>query len=112
MFVKFALLMFYLETTYQRRYLYTIWFMIVAAFGFGVSSILVVLFQCVPLDKLWNQSKSGQCVNIIAFLYANACIMITNDVVMYIMPIAFTWNLPLQKTQRVVLNLLFALGLV
>lgn len=110
MFVKFGLLLFYLRTTFERKNLYAIWTMMVIALGFGISSILVIVFQCQPLDKIWNFYKPGHCIDIISFFYANACIMIANDAIMYAMPIVFTWNLQLRRPQRIVLNLLFALG--
>lgn len=112
MFVKFGLLIFYLRTTYERSNLYAIWIMIFIAFGFGISNVVVTLFQCTPPDKLWHPKEAGFCVNIMHFYYANAIIMIVNDTVMYIMPIVFTWNLALRRPQRIVLNLLFALGAV
>lgn len=110
MFVKFGLLIFYLRTTYERAHLYAIWFMLFVAFGFGMSNVFVILFQCVPLSKLWNPTMPGYCLNIVAFYYYNSIFMIANDVVMYIMPMVFTWNLALRRPQRIVLNLLFALG--
>lgn len=36
--------------------------------------------------------------------------MIVNDIILYVLPIIFTWKLQLRLTQRLVLNLLFALG--
>jgi len=110
MFVKFGLLIFYLRTTYERCHRWAIWAMVCVAFCFGTSSVIVVLFQCIPPNKLWHPAFTGHCVNILSFFYANAIIMIVNDTIMYIMPIIFTWNLALRRPQRIVLNLLFALG--
>lgn len=110
MFVKLGLLLFYLRTTHERKHIYSIWLMIVIAIGFGLSSILVTVFQCTPANKLWYSTKPGKCINVLAFFYANASIMIGNDIIMYIMPIIFTWDLQLRRAQRIALVLLFALG--
>ncbi|THW24820.1 hypothetical protein D6C86_06842 [Aureobasidium pullulans] len=110
MFVKFALLFFYRHTTYERWHHWVIWFMEFVAFGFGVSSILVIIFQCVPIAHLWDKNTPGTCVDIKAFFYSNSIIMIVNDIILYVLPIIFTWKLQLRLTQRIVLNLLFALG--
>ncbi|KAH0366702.1 hypothetical protein KCU65_g5095, partial [Aureobasidium melanogenum] len=112
MFVKFALLFFYRHTTYERWHHWTIWFMEFIAFAFGVSSILVIIFQCVPIAHLWDQNTPGTCINIKAFFYSNSIIMIVNDIILYVLPIIFTWKLQLRLAQRIVLNLLFALGAV
>jgi hypothetical protein len=84
--------------------------MIIVAFGFGISNIFVIIFQCNPVDKLWIPAKPGHCIDILPFYYATAWIMIVNDTIMYVMPIIFTWSLVLRRPQRIVLNLLFALG--
>lgn len=110
MFVKFGLLIFYLRTTYERIHVYAIWFMLFVSFGFGVSNVFVMAFQCLPLAKLWDPTLPGTCVNILPFYYANTYIMIAIDSIMYVMPMIFTWNLALRRPQRIVLNLLFALG--
>ncbi|KAL1301413.1 hypothetical protein AAFC00_005671 [Neodothiora populina] len=112
MFVKFGLLVFYLRVTYERKYLYVIWLMIIAAFVFGVSNVFVTIFQCSPVNKLWYPDKAGHCLDIMSFYYANAIIMIVNDTIMYVLPIMFTWQLDLRRPQRIVLNLLFGLGAV
>ncbi|GAB7356591.1 hypothetical protein MBLNU459_g7320t1 [Dothideomycetes sp. NU459] len=111
-FVKLALLSFYKHLTYERYHHYAIWFMEFVAVGFGLSSILVVVMQCLPITKLWHRDQPGSCVDVLAFLYSNALIMIGNDIVLYIMPVVFTWKLELRLPQRIVLNLLFALGLL
>lgn len=36
--------------------------------------------------------------------------MLATDIVLYAMPVAFTWHLQLRRTQRIGLNCLFALG--
>lgn len=112
MFVKFGLLLFYLRTTYERCHVITIWIMMFVAFGFGISNVVVIVSQCIPLSKFWNPTEAGYCLDMITFYYANCIIMIINDVIMYIMPMIFTWNLALRRPQRIVLNLLFALGAV
>lgn len=110
MFVKFALLFFYKNLAYEPWHHYLVWIMQFVAFGFGVSSILVVVCQCVPITKLWHSGQPGTCIDLLAFLYSNALIMIANDIILYVMPVVFTWKLHLRRPQRIVLNLLFALG--
>ncbi|KAF2002666.1 hypothetical protein P154DRAFT_134427 [Amniculicola lignicola CBS 123094] len=109
--VKHALLLFYSEITRERSHLVSIYIMHFVAFGFGMSSILVNIFQCTPVKKAWEgEEVEGHCVNIPYFLYANASIMLTTDLVLYIMPVVFTWGLMLRRAQRVGLNFLFGLG--
>lgn len=80
------------------------------AFGFGLSSILVNVFQCRPLHKAWDVDAAGYCVNVPLFLRFNSIIMLLTDLVLYVMPVVFTWHLQLRRTQRVGLLCLFGLG--
>ena len=110
MFVKLALLSFYRYLTSEVSHRRFIWFMMAIAVGFGVSSMLVLAFQCTPVSKTWNIAQPGRCINIAAFYYANAAIMIGNDIVLYIMPMVFIRNLQLNRSKRIVINILFGLG--
>jgi hypothetical protein len=110
--VKHSLLLFYSEIVRENRlYRISIYIMHFVAFGFGLSSILVNLFQCRPFNKAWRGDQvKGYCVNLNMFFYFNAPIMLATDLVLYIMPVVFTWHLQLRRPQRVGLNCLFGLG--
>ncbi|KAF2736366.1 hypothetical protein EJ04DRAFT_490170 [Polyplosphaeria fusca] len=108
--VKHALLLFYSEITREKKHIVSIYIMHFVAFGFGLSSILVDLFQCRPFHKAWDGDTPGYCVRLDIFFYINGSIMLTTDLILYIMPVVFTWNLQLRRPQRIGLNALFALG--
>ncbi|PSN63815.1 hypothetical protein BS50DRAFT_461670, partial [Corynespora cassiicola Philippines] len=108
--VKHALLLFYSEITRERKHLWSIYFMHFVAFGFGISSIFVNLFQCNPFSKAWDSDASGTCVRMDIFFYYNASMMLATDMVLYAMPVIFTRKLQLRRPQRIGLNCLFALG--
>ncbi|KAH7125356.1 hypothetical protein B0J11DRAFT_303936 [Dendryphion nanum] len=108
--VKHALLLFYAEITREKKFLGSIYFMHFIAFGFGSSSILANLFQCRPFNKAWRPELEGYCVNLNYFFYFNSNFMLATDLVLYIMPVVFTWHLQLRRAQRIGLNCLFALG--
>lgn len=111
-FVKHSLLFFYAELTFERWHRRWIVAMHAIAFGFGFSCVLVVIFQCRPVHKLWNPMTPGWCIDMNAFGYFNSTFMLANDVVLYAMPVIFTWNLKLRRPHRIAINILFALGLI
>lgn len=45
-----------------------------------------------------------------AFNYFNSAFMLANDVVLYAMPLVFTWRLHVSRPQRIAVNMLFMLG--
>ena len=108
--VKHALLLFYADLTTSTSHLRLIHAMHFIAFGFGLSSILVDLFQCRPIRKNWDRGADGWCADKNAFFYANAVIMLATDCVLYAMPFVFTRGLRLRGKQRWGLRCLFGLG--
>lgn len=108
--VKHSLLLFYSELTFEpwhRRFIYV---MHGFAFAFGLSCVIIGICQCVPVQKLWNNKLEGFCIDNNSFGYYNSIFMLLNDLVLYIMPVIFTWNVRLRLSHRIAVNCLFALG--
>lgn len=84
------------------------------AAGFGISSILVIVLQCVPLSAAWDQNPAtkatAKCINLLAFFYANAIIMIVNDLAMYLLPMVMLWNVEMLAGHRWGVYALFGVG--
>jgi hypothetical protein len=59
---------------------------------------------------MWDKKVPGSCIDMDAFNYFNSCFMLANDLVLYAMPLIFTWNLHLRRPQRIAVSFLFALG--
>lgn len=116
MLVKHAWLTFYYGLARTRAQRYFIHFMQFVAASFGISSVIVVLLQCIPLSLVWTQSldaqqeRSGKCINLIAFFYSNSIIMIVNDLVMYLMPMWLLRNVDMLRGHRVSIYALFGVG--
>jgi hypothetical protein len=112
--VKHSLLLFYATLTIDHYPRISIYAMHCVAFAFGTTCILVTLFQCHPISKMWDGPEDnglpGHCVNMNDFNYFNSSFMLATDLVLYAMPLAFTWRLHVSRPQRVAVNLLFALG--
>jgi hypothetical protein len=108
--VKHSLLFFYSELTFEHWHRVFIYIMHAVAFSFGFSCVVIGIFQCIPVQKFWNNELEGYCINNDSFGYYNSIFMLVNDVVLYIMPVIFTWNVRLRRSHRVAVNCLFALG--
>lgn len=75
--------------------------------------ILVVIFQCSPVNHTWlywDKEHPGKCVNINAAVWALAIINILLDVFIILLPIPelYKLNMPLKK--KISLIFVFALG--
>jgi hypothetical protein len=108
------LLLFYATLTIDRFPRLSINVMHFIAFAFGTSCILVTLVQCHPTRRMWDgpadNGVPGHCVNMNDFNYFNSSFMLATDIVLYAMPLLFTWRLHVSRPQRIGVNFLFALG--
>jgi hypothetical protein len=119
MFIKHAWLTFYYglsQTRFQRWFIH---FMQILAAGFGISSVLVILLQCIPLQAVWQRNleprterNDSKCINLMAFFYFNSIFMIVNDVVMYLIPIFLLWRVEMLRDHRWSLCALFGICFV
>ena len=116
MFVKHAWLTFYYGLARTRVQRYFIHFMQFTAAAFGISSVLVVVLQCIPLNHVWrknilpNEEGDARCINLIDFFYFNSIFMIVNDVVMYMMPMWLLWKVDMLRGHRMGVYALFCVG--
>jgi len=86
--------------------------MAILAIIFGVGSLVAFVFRCVPFHKQWYPATPGSCINLNAYLYANAAIMIVNDIVLYVLPILIVRDVQLSKSKAAAMNFLFAMGFI
>lgn len=116
MFVKHAWLTFYYGLTRTRAQRWFIHVLQFSAAAFGISSVIVVLLQCIPLDGVWSWKPTpseghidAKCINLMAFFYFNAIFMIVNDVVMYLTPMVLLWKVEMIRDSRWSLYALFGI---
>ncbi|KAF1995584.1 hypothetical protein P154DRAFT_445049 [Amniculicola lignicola CBS 123094] len=92
------------------------WFQrVLLAFGIfltvmAITSILVSLLQCIPMEKMWNPEISGRCVQFGKFALAMSCINISTDVFMFALPLPVVWGLQINKNQKWLVSLSFIMG--
>lgn len=110
--VKMGLLQMYRKFTLETWGKASILFAEVTSVCFWIGSVFATAFQCVPLSAVWNPKIAGWCIDIKAFYVSNAIIMIAMDMVLYAMPIIFTWHLNFTPSKRLGLRILFGLGFV
>ena len=75
-----------------------------------VAFILVIMFQCIPIDAVFDVSIPGKCLNLEATTYAGACVSIFEDVVIILLPLFVLRDLNLNLKKKVGLGMVFSLG--
>ena len=88
-----------------------------AAYGIGIFIIAWVItitflfiFICVPVQKVWDPTLPGHCINQVGTWIANAASTILSDLAILTLPIPAIWKLQLKKTDKIAVTFAFGLG--
>ncbi|KAK7450920.1 integral membrane protein [Colletotrichum acutatum] len=72
--------------------------------------LLLIIFQCTPIQSIWNRSVPSQCLNLSAISYGGAACSILEDIVLIVLPVPELMRLQLDKKKKAALLGMFALG--
>ncbi|KAI9823588.1 MAG: hypothetical protein M1832_002369 [Thelocarpon impressellum] len=75
-----------------------------------LSALLVAIFSCRPIGYFWDKAQLGRCIDIEAFVTAEAGITIFTDVVILAIPLPLVWVLKIPCRQKLALSGIFLLG--
>ncbi|KAK8003631.1 Galactose oxidase- beta-propeller [Apiospora arundinis] len=111
--LKLSILFFYLRIFPSKGMKRLLWATIVFDVLFGISFILVGIFQCTPISANWTAWKGtgeGKCANQSAIAWANAAVSITMDLWMLAIPMSQLKSLNLHWKKKVGVGLMFFVG--
>ncbi|PLB52725.1 hypothetical protein P170DRAFT_454011 [Aspergillus steynii IBT 23096] len=77
----------------------------------GLWMILSAIFFCIPVHAFWDPAAPQNCLPKTAVWCLNAAIQIVSDLIIVILPMPVLTHLRLPKRQKLVLIVVFALGL-
>jgi hypothetical protein len=75
-----------------------------------IAFVLVVSFQCTPVDSYWDVTITGKCINSQSFVYAAAGVSIFEDFFIMFLPVWELKALKLDLRKKTALGFMFALG--
>lgn len=111
---KVALCLAYLRILYssgKHYYKLLIKAVMVGAILSHLVGILILLLQCIPVQKSWNKKHEGGCLPDGPTFYGLAAVTIFFDVVIIPLPIPALLKLRISKAKKYVLVTVFLLGL-
>jgi hypothetical protein len=81
--------------------------------GLWVCSVFVTIFQCNPVRGAWDFDLEGsRCIHIQTYFYIASGFNIATDLVLCIAPIPIFWKLKISQKERIILSVLFGVGLL
>ncbi|WQF80419.1 Putative extracellular membrane protein, CFEM [Colletotrichum destructivum] len=72
--------------------------------------VFLIMFQCIPIQAVWDRSIHGRCLNITAISYAGAAVTIIEDLILIAMPIPELMKLQLGLKKKLAVVFLFGFG--
>lgn len=110
--IKISILLLYIEVFASRGFRMVAYAGVAFVSFFWIGFFISICVQCRPFEKNWNQEIPGHCVNLSAETIGGACINMVIDLALVVLPTPVIWRLHMTLKKKVVVNLLFSLGLV
>ncbi|KAK2055733.1 hypothetical protein LY76DRAFT_595790 [Colletotrichum caudatum] len=108
---KVSLSAFYCRVFVNSRFLYINYAFILLYIVKAVLFTFLVMFQCLPLQVIWDRSIAGQCLNTSIISYTGSAMTIVEDIALIILPIPELLKLQLKPRKKLALVFMFCLGL-
>ena len=77
-----------------------------------VAIFFVVVFECIPREKIWNPTRHGTCVSINAVFITTGVWNVFSDLCILILPIRAVWLLQMATRKKWQISAVFATGLL
>ena len=110
-FTILAILLFYLRlfpNTWMRKAFY-----IIGAWDtlWTISTVLVTIFQCHPVDYFWNRTlRGGGCINSDAFYFLSSVTSTVSVITVLCLPLPIVWKLQVSTSKKTGLAISFTIG--
>lgn len=107
------------KDTYSRKWLYAIWAALACTAAFFLASLITFCLICRPLSAYWlsydfSYDKEFTCINGNVLTPVSGVLGVISDVYAVLVPCLMLrhYNLDVPRRQKIVLNVIFALGFV
>ena len=77
---------------------------------FYSAETLVVIFECIPRQKIRKPSTPGHCIDVRASFIVTAVINVISDFSILLLPLKSIWGLHMQRKRKIALSAVFATG--
>lgn len=78
--------------------------------AYTLLSACSMLYYCSPIEKLWDVTAPGSCIDMYAAFFALAVFNSATDVVILLLPIWLLWPLRVKLSQRIAVGLVLMTG--
>ncbi len=111
-FTKLSLLVLYHRLFPVRSMTYICLAVGTTVVAWGLTTTIMGIFLCNPIQKVWYPQTPGVCFDLGQFYYGVQIPNIVTDVVILALPIRPILTLPISRSEKMVLSMIFGLGLL
>ncbi|KAJ5387566.1 hypothetical protein N7509_010107 [Penicillium cosmopolitanum] len=109
-FIKLSILALYKRIFSTKKMNLAVNFMASFVVVWMVGNFIAGAINCLPVQKFWDRSLEGACMDIAPFSYGQQIPNILSDAIILVMPLKVVWTLPIPKSQKVMLSGVFIVG--
>ena len=108
-----AILLFYVRVFPNRWMRLSVYGLTAFTIAWVLAMMLVVIFQCNPVQFFWNREiPGGHCINANDFYFAMAVVSTVVLVTVLFLPVPIIWTLQISYTRRLGLAFVFTIGVL
>ena len=107
---KLSILLFYYRIFPGPRFKVILWLVGAFVLAYSIAAAAVNLFQCVPVESVWNPAIKSRCVNLGADLIALSSINVVTDFLILCLPMPQLWQLHTSRARKIQISGMFLLG--
>ena len=80
--------------------------------AFYTASFFAIMFECHPIEEVWNIFYGAHCVNRNLIAIVSGAVNVGSDFLSLILPIWAIWHLPMAPKRKAGLSAIFAIGIL
>ncbi|KAJ5611147.1 hypothetical protein N7510_007866 [Penicillium lagena] len=109
-FVKLSILALYKRLFATKKMLTAIYIVGTIVLMWAVAVFVTTGLMCIPVNKFWDPTVEGACIDAAKFYYGIQIPNILTDAILLCMPLNVVWKLPIAKSQKLLLSGVFLVG--
>ncbi|CAK7213596.1 hypothetical protein SBRCBS47491_001859 [Sporothrix bragantina] len=87
------------------------WAMLIFLIAWGIALVTSLSMLCLPIQRLWDPSVEGHCIDFVPAFFAPAVINMVTDFTIFALPLPAIRQLQLPLRQKIILSFILCLGL-
>ncbi|KAF7919079.1 uncharacterized protein EAE98_009399 [Botrytis deweyae] len=109
-FTKISICLFYLRIFPSKNFRIATFVTIGIVIVYSIAAVSATIWSCNPIEKSWNKTLPGSCIQIGNVWYSTSVMAIVTDLIIIVLPIYQIRRLQLPLSQKFGLVLMFSLG--